>query len=69
MIKEKIEKYVNKLKQHQFLFEELVKRDFKKRYARTTIQTCIELNTYLRLIFGQYYFPWYCLQKFISRRI
>lgn len=37
MIKEKFEKYVNKIKQNQFLFEELVKRDFKKRYARTAL--------------------------------
>ena len=26
-----------KLKQHQFLFEELVKRDFKKKYKRTVL--------------------------------
>ena len=26
-----------KLKQHQFLFEELVKRDFKKKYKRTIL--------------------------------
>lgn len=28
---------VNKLKKHQFLFEELVKRDFKKKYKRTVL--------------------------------
>ena len=28
---------VTKLKQHQFLFEELVKRDFKKKYKRTVL--------------------------------
>lgn len=28
---------VNKLKQHQFLFEELVKRDFNKKYKRTVL--------------------------------
>ena len=28
---------VKKLKQHQFLFEELVKRDFKKKYKRTVL--------------------------------
>lgn len=37
MIKRKIEEYANKIKQNQFLFEELVKRDFKKRYARTAL--------------------------------
>lgn len=37
MIREKINKYSNKLKQNQFLFEELVKRDFKTRYSRTAI--------------------------------
>ena len=26
-----------KLKQHRFLFEELVKRDFKKKYKRTVL--------------------------------
>ena len=26
-----------KLKQHKFLFEELVKRDFKKKYKRTVL--------------------------------
>ena len=26
-----------KLKKHQFLFEELVKRDFKKKYKRTVL--------------------------------
>ena len=28
---------IQKLKQHQFLFEELVKRDFKKKYKRTVL--------------------------------
>ncbi len=37
MIKENIAKYITKIKQNQFLFEELVKRDFKKRYARTAL--------------------------------
>ena len=37
MIKEKTAKYIRKIKQNQFLFEELVKRDFKKRYARTAL--------------------------------
>ena len=27
----------NKLLRHQFLFEELVKRDFKKKYKRTVL--------------------------------
>lgn len=30
-------KSLQKLKQHQFLFEELVKRDFKKKYKRTAL--------------------------------
>ncbi len=51
MIKENIEKYVNKMKQNQFLFEELVKRDFKKRYARTTIGMAWSiLNPLLQLL-------------------
>ncbi len=51
MIKETIEKYVNKLKQNQFLFEELVKRDFKKRYARTAIGMAWSiLNPLLQLL-------------------
>ena len=37
MIREKIDFYIYKVKQNQFLFEELVKRDFKKRYARTAL--------------------------------
>ena len=28
---------LNKLKKHQFLFEELVKRDFKEKYKRTVL--------------------------------
>ncbi len=28
---------LNKLKKHQFLFEELVKRDFKQKYKRTVL--------------------------------
>lgn len=32
-----IQKYTTKIKQNQFLFEELVKRDFKRRYARTAL--------------------------------
>ena len=28
---------IEKLKKHQFLFEELVKRDFKKKYKRTVL--------------------------------
>ena len=28
---------IEKLKRHQFLFEELVKRDFKKKYKRTVL--------------------------------
>ena len=32
-----LEKYIKKFKQYQFLFEELVKRDFKKRYVRSVL--------------------------------
>lgn len=32
-----IKEQVQKLKKHQFLFEELVKRDFKKKYKRTAL--------------------------------
>ena len=37
MLRQKIQTYILKIKQNQFLFEELVKRDFKKRYARTAL--------------------------------
>ena len=36
-INERIQKLTHKMKQNQFLFEELVKRDFKKRYVRTAL--------------------------------
>ena len=36
-IREKINIYALKFKKNQFLFEELVKRDFKRRYARTIL--------------------------------
>ena len=32
-----IKEQVMKIKKHQFLFEELVKRDFKKKYKRTAL--------------------------------
>lgn len=51
MIKEKIISYANKIKQNQFLFEELVKRDFKRRYARTTLGMAWSiLNPLLQLL-------------------
>ena len=37
MIQKKIDQYREKILKNQFLFEELVKRDFKTRYSRTTI--------------------------------
>lgn len=37
MIIETIKTHILKLKKNQFLFEELVKRDFKKKYARTML--------------------------------
>ena len=51
MIKEKAGKIIKKLKQQQFLFEELVKRDFKKRYARTALGMAWSiLNPLLQLL-------------------
>ena len=51
MVEERIEKFVKKLKQNQFLFEELVKRDFKKRYARTVLGMAWSiLNLLLQLL-------------------
>ena len=32
-----INNWILKIKKHQFLFEELVKRDFKKKYKRTIL--------------------------------
>ena len=32
-----IKRFIEKVKRHQFLFEELVKRDFKSKYKRTTL--------------------------------
>ena len=51
----------NKLKKHQFLFEELVKRDFKKKYKRTVLgmlwSVLSPLLTLLvmRLVFTQFF--------------
>lgn len=56
-MKEKIQR----LKQHQFLFEELVKRDFKKKYKRTVLGVGWSLLSPLlsllvmRLIFTQFF--------------
>ena len=52
---------LNKLKKHQFLFEELVKRDFKKKYKRTVLgmlwSVLSPLLTLLvmRLVFTQFF--------------
>ncbi len=54
-------KIVQTLKQHQFLFEELVKRDFKKKYKRTVLgmawSVLSPLLTLLvmRLVFTQFF--------------
>lgn len=54
-------KPLQKLKQHQFLFEELVKRDFKKKYKRTALgmvwSVLSPLLTLLvmRLVFTQFF--------------
>lgn len=50
-----------KLKQHQFLFEELVKRDFKKKYKRTVLGMAWSILSPLltllvmRLVFTQFF--------------
>lgn len=52
---------VQKLKQHQFLFEELVKRDFKKKYKRTvlgmawSILSPLLMLLVMRLVFTQFF--------------
>jgi len=52
---------INKLKQHQFLFEELVKRDFKKKYKRTILGVLWSLLSPLlmllvmKLVFTQFF--------------
>lgn len=52
---------INKLKQHRFLFEELVKRDFKKKYKRTvlgmawSILSPLLLLLVMKLIFTQFF--------------
>lgn len=51
----------NKLKRHQFLFEELVKRDFKKKYKRTilgmawSILSPLLMLLVMRLVFTQFF--------------
>ena len=50
-----------KLKQHQFLFEELVKRDFKKKYKRTvlgmawSVLSPLLMLLVMRLVFTQFF--------------
>ena len=52
---------IHKLKKHQFLFEELVKRDFKQKYKRTVLgmgwSVLAPLLTLLvmKLVFGHFY--------------
>ena len=52
---------IRKLQQHQFLFEELVKRDFKKKYKRTVLGMAWSLLSPLltllvmRLVFTQFF--------------
>lgn len=60
MIKEKIGRTLIKLKQNQFLFEELVKRDFKKRYARTALGMAWSvLNPLLQLLIMRLVFTFF----------
>ena len=60
-IAQKEQKMLNRLKRHQFLFEELVKRDFKKKYKRTVLgmawSVLSPLLTLLvmRLVFTQFF--------------
>lgn len=52
---------INKLKKHQFLFEELVKRDFKKKYKRTvlgmlwSILSPLLMLLVMRLVFAHFF--------------
>ena len=52
---------IQKLKQHQFLFEELVKRDFKKKYKRTvlgmlwSVLSPLLMLLVMRLVFTQFF--------------
>ena len=51
----------NKLKRHQFLFEELIKRDFKKKYKRTvlgmawSILSPLLMLLVMKLVFTQFF--------------
>ena len=51
----------NKLLRHQFLFEELVKRDFKKKYKRTvlgmawSVLSPLLMLLVMRLVFTQFF--------------
>ena len=52
---------IQKMKRYQFLFEELVKRDFKKKYKRTVLGMAWSLLSPLltllvmRLVFTQFF--------------
>ena len=52
---------IEKLKRHQFLFEELVKRDFKKKYKRTvlgmawSVLSPMLMLLVMRLVFTQFF--------------
>lgn len=52
---------IQKLKQHQFLFEELVKRDFKKKYKRTvlgmawSVLSPLLMLLVMRMVFTQFF--------------
>ena len=55
---------IKKLKKHQFLFEELVKRDFKKKYKRTilgmlwSILSPLCMLLVMKLVFTQFFWPY-----------
>lgn len=52
---------LDRLKQHRFLFEELVKRDFKKKYKRTvlgmvwSVLSPLLMLLVMRLVFTQFF--------------
>ena len=69
---------IRKLKEHQFLFEELVKRDFKKKYKRTifgmfwSILSPLSMLCVLAVIFGHLFgrsIPHYLIYLFSGQVI
>lgn len=76
--KEKMSKTVVAIERHQFLFEELVKRDFKKKYKRTVLGAVWSLLSPLlmlivmRLVFTQFFgrnMPHYTIYLFCGNLV